>query len=309
MAEKPTFQAMKAHMGARGEIAAALAVLVLACIPLHAHADAVTVQTAQLLPLGANTCTSVTVPSYKTYVYDNAVDSMDIYVSDASYVAIAGTIGDQSVSFRYMTRRVDSSGTLRVHMDTPSIPVGHIHSMRLTLVSSQPGKPTCIAQVTIVPTWQTGTATGHASPAQGVSRAVDVHRSIGGNMVPAEQSTSTGVLEAALSQQGRGFLKNICEGEGASSRLWTILLAVYFLIIAAAILALPDARPDRITVSLFVLVVLLPLLGLVTFWKVALTCRGTPWPLVISFTIAIMGLAVGFRHHPRFVQAIAQIRK
>ena len=131
-------------------LAAAIAVVALNGVPATASAAELTTISHQILPLeGPNTCPDVQATNFTPYVYDNAVNSFEFRMPDASYVAVLGQVGDTSIPLRFMTRRIDAvDGSLWVHVDTPSIPVSGTMQVQITMLSTHgPGSPVCLTIV------------------------------------------------------------------------------------------------------------------------------------------------------------------
>src|SRR3989344_2331414 len=123
-----------------------LAVLVGLTLPSKTFAAEVSVQTAQLLPPGSNTCAPLPVSGFTPYVYNGALHAFEFSVSDSSYVAIAGSAGNTSIPFNQMTRRIEASGTLRVHADMATTPIRGSLTVNVTMLSSKgAGQPVCIS--------------------------------------------------------------------------------------------------------------------------------------------------------------------
>src|SRR3989338_9088495 len=117
--------------------------------PSHVSAAEVSVQTAQLLPPGSNTCAPLAASGFTPYVYDNALHAFELTLQDSSYVAVVGTVGNTNIPLNQMGRRIDASGALRVHVDLPTTPIGRTLPITITFLSAKgPGLPVCVSVVT-----------------------------------------------------------------------------------------------------------------------------------------------------------------
>ena len=125
-------------------LAATALTFLLTALPTRASALEVASQTAQVLPVGGNSCAPVSVANFTPYVYDGALHSFDFTISDPSYVALMGSVGNTSIPFSLMTRRVDASGVLRVHVDIGTTPIRGTLPIKVTLLSSRTGSPVCL---------------------------------------------------------------------------------------------------------------------------------------------------------------------
>src|SRR3989344_3401188 len=83
----------------------------------------ITINTLQLLPPGGNTCISPIVESITHFIYDNALHSVSLRFSDASYVSVLGTVGDSPIPFNVMGRRVDQNGKLSIFINLETLPL------------------------------------------------------------------------------------------------------------------------------------------------------------------------------------------
>lgn len=295
------------------------AVMVLAYFtPFAANAAQVTAQTVQLLPPGLNVCQPIVTPEFKEYVYEGELHSFDLYVLDPSYVAVAVSVGETELPFTFITRSFDASGKLRMHVDTPSIPLQETHPIVLTLISSLPGSPTCMTQVMVQLDGEQSFSATQKAHQPAVSKQTIQPKKIsvapqmkqqGIEKKQAGKAASDSVLDGVAtgtSVAQMGTLEKICETSGGAARLWTILLAVYFLIIAATILALPEGRPSTQSSVLLAIAIGGPLLVLLSVWKAAPSCHAGAWTLVTALLIAGTGIILGFRYHPSVAKLLDQ---
>ena len=273
-------------------------------------ADATTKSVQLLPPNVGNTCAPLATPIFKAYVYDNAVNSFDVTISDPSYVAIAGSVGETQIPFNLMTRFVDSSGVLHMHVDTPTISVHGTVPVTLTLLSVRTDKTVCAATVTAVLV-SSGSAASTATASQGTSHPAYVppaHRVQPAPNAPAsnENPTIGSTDNTVVVNSGvQNTLAKVCDTASGATRLWTILLAIYLLIVAATILAQPTAKPTDQSTVLLGAAIIIPLLVLFGVWISSSACRIGMWTPIVALTIAAVGFALGFRHHPQFVKTSA----
>lgn len=304
--------------------------------PAYTHADIVSANTQQLVPPGGNTCAAPHVSEFTPYVYGDSLDAFEFTVSDASYVALGGTVGNESVPFQFMTRRVDAQNRVRIHVDLNSMPVGAGLTMRVMLISARgPGIPVCAADLVMQigegsvsvtqPVVQSTPTVSPAMPAP-VEEAVSQPTA----PAPSETTEGAGTGESSSSTQpvsatGTGIsasgtsattgtsvlkgvgetIRGLCSSGESAFRLWLILLIAYALIVGLLLwaefpLSLPWARtPERI--ATIILAALLLLLG---FWYFAVSCRAALWMPLLAFLIAILGLLAAFWNHPRVTQLL-----
>jgi hypothetical protein len=266
------------------------------------------VQTVQLLPPNVgNTCPSLSAPIFKSYVYNNEVNSFDVTISDATYVAIAGSVGETSIPFNYITRFVDASGVLHLHVDTPAVAVRGTLPITLTLLSVRPDRTVCAATVSAtlgggtitggVPSGSTGNGSIYVPPVAEKPR-VDVP-GIDNSKDTTDDKTVVGGsgLQSALAKA--------CETTNGTTRLWTVLLAIYLLVVAATILAQPTTRPSERSSLLIGAAIVIPLIVLFVVWGMAPDCRIGIWAPLAALAIAAAGFALGFRHSGQFSKTFA----
>lgn len=304
-------------------ISAVLIIFCITALPASAIAETASIQTRQVLPPGGTTCVQPTVTSFTPYIYDGELNSFDFTISDATYVTISGQVGDVAVPFKYMTRRVDSAGVLHMHVDVPSIRVSGVLAVSVTLLSAT-GQKVCASVVGMNLTGPAAPITGSgtvgapkpSTPTQGSSgvqpgkaakpsKPAPSKPSTGGKATTVSPTSSTSTIGSASSTirgNVQSTLDKICTTEGGAVRLWTVLLAVYLLIIAATILAQPPVMPNAQSASLLALAIVVPLLVLLGVWFFSPSCRVGNWVPIISVIIALIGFALGFRHHPRLAQ-------
>lgn len=285
--------------------------LVIGILPIKAHADIVSVQTQQVLPPGQNTCQPLTVTAFTPYVYNNNLEAFEFTVSDPSYVALAGSVGNTSVPFNFMTRREDASGNLRIHVDINSTQVNGTLPITITMLSAGvPGGPTCVAVITMnvgsgpvvgqtYPTYPTYPTT----PAQTTTPSKPAGSKTSAAPTSTGMTPSTSVATATSAAGMTSPLAGLCSSQASAFRLWLILLVVYALIVGALLWAeFPLSwswaqTPERI--ATIILVLLLLLLG---FWYFSAACRAALWMPLLAFLIAILGLLAAFWNHPRVTQ-------
>ena len=289
-----TYNARLFMFGAAGVLAA----LSLFLAPSAAFADTVpTVSTVQLVPQAA-TCAAPTVLSATPYVYDGAVNSFDIVLSDSSYVALGGTVGkDFTIPLQYINRRVDQSGNVTTHVDTPSIPVYGTFPISVTMLSAQAGKGICATTVTFTlqgpaapvapPTaFQPTTPTAPVEPTSTQSSATPTPTS----SVPSTTAAAT-VSVSVVGGPVMSFsdtLTRICSTGQGALQLWLTLLTIYFVFIVAIVLSdVPSIKRSALASSAMVLV---PLLALFALWYAAPDCRTSAWVGLVACLIAAGGL-------------------
>jgi len=275
----------------------------------------VSVNTQQLLPLGGNTCAALSVTSFTPYIYDGALHSFEFTITDPSYVAIFGTVGDTSLSFEKLTRRVLPSGAIQIHADIDTTPIKGTLLIHVTLLSAPTAQPVCVGVVS------TGVGSGPVQstpPAPSTPVVPIVKPTTTQQTQQTSPSTTTSPLSSATSSGTstatsvtpvlntmQDALNTLCVSEASAYRLWLILLVLFVLIVGAALwaefpMSVSWARtPERI--ATLILVLLLLLLG---FWYFSATCRAALWMPLVAFLIAILGLLAAFWNHPRVTQLL-----
>lgn len=267
-----------------------------------------TAQTVQLLPPNVgNTCPQLQTPIFKAYVYDNAVNSFDVTIADPSYVAIAGSVGETQIPFNLMTRFVDASGVLHMHVDTPAVSVRGTLPVTLTLLSVRSDKTVCAATVSAVlvgsaPESTVSAPTGGSSdqgtytpPTKGQKPTTGKPDVVGGII---DKKSPDGEVVKNFGIQNA--LAKVCATASGATRLWTVLLAVYLLIVAATILAQPTGKPSDQSTVLLGAAIVIPLIVLLGVWGSAASCRVGMWVPIAALAIAAVGFALGFRNRNQF---------
>src|SRR3989344_6888889 len=113
--------------------------------PRYTFAAEVSVQTAQLLPPGTNTCTPLAASGFTPYVYDNALHAFEFTLQDSSYVAVIGTVGNTNIPLNQMRRQVDATGALRIHVDVARNPIPRALPRTGTFVlAERAAPPVCV---------------------------------------------------------------------------------------------------------------------------------------------------------------------
>ncbi len=278
-------------------------------------------QTVQLLPPNVgNICPQMATPIFKAYVYDNAVNSFDVTIADPSYVAIAGSVGETQIPFNYITRFVDASGILHMHVDTPTVSMHKAAPVTLTLLSVRQDKTVCAATIsaTLPGSGAPAPESPSYSPSSSPSSSSSDHQSAGTGTYThpkgTEGNTDTGkpvvtggnltdhaTKESVIAATGmKNTLAKVCATTSGATRLWTVLLAIYLLIVAATILAQPTTKASDQSSVLLGAAIIIPLLALFGVWGTAAECRIGMWAPVAAIFIAAVGFALGFRRHPQF---------
>ncbi len=287
-----------------------------ATLPTKAFALEASVNTQQLLPLvlGANTCPALSVTSFTPYVYDGALHSFEFTITDPSYVALFGTVGDRSLSFEKLTRRTLPSGAIQIHADINTTPVKGALPLQVTLLSARTGQPVCMGIVSM----SVGSGPVQSAPPTPPKPSVPIVKPSTTQQVPSTAPATTSPRPSATSSGTttatsvtpvlntmHDALNNLCVSEASAYRLWLILLVLFVLIVGVALwaefpMSMPWARtPERI--ATLILVLLLLLLG---FWYFSATCRAALWMPLVAFLIAILGLLAAFWNHPRVTQLL-----
>ena len=275
--------------------------------PSLVSAAEVSVRTAQVLPPGSNTCSLLPVSGFTPYVYGGSLHAFEFTVSDSSYVAVAGSAGKTDIPFNQMTRRIDQSGSLRVHADIASTPIGGGLTVMVTMLSSRADTQTvCISIITAAiepesdsqgtpasaPTPSAGGATAPApKPSPAPTSASPVASPTTGKTAATGPATGMGT-SAPITSAG-SILKDMCSG-GAAPRLWFILLALYALIVAGAVFGRSQLPVALRTQEWTAAAIVVPLLLLFGLWYFVENCRVSAYAPAIATVIALAGLALAF---------------
>ena len=292
-----------------------------AILPTKASALEVNTQTQQILPLGANTCAPISAVNFTPYIYNGSLDSFDFIVSDPSYVAVLGSVGNTSIPLHSMTRSTDVSGAIRSHFDINSTPLIGSVPVTVTLLSARTGAPVCAAVVSVnigsgpVVSIPVPSAPSSNVPVQSKPTAVTVTPSPVAS-APATNTPAPGagqgsmITGTATEQSATGTIlnnpfKTLCASEASAYRLWLILLVLYALVVGGLLwLEFPMSwnwakTPERVASIILVLLVLL-----LAFWYLSSACRAALWMPLLAFLIAILGLLAAFWNHPRVTQLL-----
>ena len=290
--------------------------IVLAAFPIKAFALDAATQTRQVLPVGGNACAQVSATNFIPYVYDGALHSFEFTVSDPSYVAILGSVGNTLIPFNLMTRKTDASGLVRIHVDVSPASVSGGLPVSVTMLSARSGSPVCmtvvsanaISGLSVIPYTPVVTAPPTqptvSAPAKPVVTAAPKPAS--STPIPTTQkvlttSTATGSVVSTFQNP----LKNMCSSDTSAYRLWLILLVLYMLIVGALLwaefpMSVPWARtPERIATIILDLLLLL-----LAFWYFSISCRAALWMPLVAFLVAVLGLLAAFWNHPRVTQLL-----
>ncbi len=281
--------------------------------PRQTSAAELSVQTAQLLPLGGSTCAPLVVSGFTPYTYDGALHSFEFSLQDSSYVAVFGSAGNTSVPFNLMTRRAGPSGSVRIHADIVATLVAGNLPVRITLLSAKgPGQPVCIAVVTTsvlssgsVATILPPIVSPVATPRPVIAPAKPA-QTTGGELTKSTTPTATTdvAVTSSVVANAKDALKNMCAAGGGSARLWFFLLAVYALVVCAALFWRPPQVPLAYNKEWVAGAILIPFVLLFGFWYLVETCRASPWAPTIAVLIALAGLATAFWNDRKDLQVI-----
>jgi hypothetical protein len=277
--------------------------------PAIAAAQA-SVQTVQLLPLGANNCPVLVTQGIVAHVRDGELHSFDVTVANPTYVAVLGQVGSEGIPFRYMTRFNHGGGFLRHHVDVETARIGTGLPVSLTLLSSPPGSPTCMTVISftvaadgsvLAPGVVTApTPTTPSTPAGdtgGTGGAPSAPSKPAALAKPTAQATPTAPVAPTTTETTTGGgvaspIRGLCEGNGAI-QLWFLLLAIYVVIAALTALSKPPLAERSMWLPL--VLILAPLVLLLGFWLLFPSCRTAGWVPIAGMIIAAASLYVAFR--------------
>lgn len=284
----------------------ALALVALA-VPVFASAQTASIETRVLIPNGNTVCPPVFAQDVHPYVYDGDLDSFDVTLSDPAYVSVLGSVGDTPISLRYMTRRINADGSLRIHVDVESTRVGSSLPVSLTLLSAKAQSPVCISVlsfnvtgmgiVTITPTTPIPAPSAPHAPSK--PAAPSTPEAPAGPSMTDDGTSTPAVAVWSL----KDTLEKACEAAGPY-QLWFILIALYM--IGVGIVAFIEPPLARKGMWLPIALILIPLVLLVAFWYFAPACRVALWIPFVLIAAAALGLLSALREEPN-VASILQL--
>ena len=302
-------------------------VAVNAVLPSHAFAAEVSVQTAQLLPPGSNTCAPLAVSDFTPYVYDNALHSFVLTLQDSSYVAVVGKVGDTSIPLNLMGRRIDASGALRVQADIATMPIRGALPVTVTFMSAKgSGLPVCIAVVTTTLTGGISTTVGSSIESVSAISETSATYAPKPTVVPTKATASEtkssaspddgtaetekpkpGTLASlAVTQNVLTALKDICTPKNAPT-LWIVLLAAYAALVAYVIFEKPKMPQFMHSQESIAATIVVPFLLLFGLWYFAESCRINAWAPAVATIIALTALSIAFWDKPKHVQGVIKL--
>lgn len=291
----------------------ALLLATIFAVPAFASADTIKSETLTFIPAPGASCVPLQATNFNAFVYDGALHSFEFTVPDASYVAVGGSVGEGVVPFWLTSRRVDQTGALRIHVDLPTTPVVSTLPATINLLSSKNGQPTCVSTISMSITPRSGLTGGTTSNPVGVPSPVSVPATtpvttpapIKDTPVVEAPAKTEGVVSApipAAISSTQAFIAKLCTYNNGS-QVWALLLALYALIVAAALLT-----PIRSIwgIEEWVLrlgAVAIPLGFLIAFWFVAESCRAGYMSLIASLIVGGAGAYGVYRTQPAIISA------
>lgn|SRR3989344_624701 len=295
------------HMTARFLITSSFILFAALLLPIGASALTIDVQGAQILPASASipsVCADMQITGFTQFVYDGELHSFEVTVPDSSYVVVAGALNGSNIPLNFITRYNDAANGVRMHVDVPSTSMEEGASIMLTLLSGKGvGKQVCAAVATITLPSEVRAPVKSAPAARsnwqredtgGISSEVSQGKK---EVTPTDNTASS---TPTLMTRVQKRLDATCAVPGATSRLWTVLLALYLLVVAAAILAQPPFKIDTRSSVLLGAAIVVPLLILFAIWKISPVCHPGKWAPLFAALIATFGFVAGFRRHPSF---------
>lgn len=313
------FKARHSIVAKLGTLAGML-LLIIMTTPGLASASTDTTDTSvtvrQVLPAnGQNACTPLGVTAPHPYIYDGELNSFDVTITDPSYVAVAGAVGNLQVGYHFFSRWMNPDGTLRIHTDVYRMPVTQNLPVSITLISVKNGV-TCVATVTtsisgatpVAPSTnaipgagqsltsaglQYQPANGRAPARSRIEGRTGARGSAHANAIknPIMLTPSTSASSAPMFVGALHSLGNAC-AVGGSVKLWVVLLVLYALFVLVLLLQAPEFFGER-TYEWNAALILLVFLALLTFWYLSEACRAGPWVAIFASLIAFIGLIAG----------------
>lgn len=287
----------------RGYLAGFAATALFSLAPLAAHAD-VAIHVDQVVPPQGESCAVLGATEIMPYIYDGALHSFDVTVSDPSYVVLSAEVGGASVPFSQVSRWFDQAQGVRMHVDIESRYLLNDTPITVTLMSAHSGPQgaTCIATITSVVPAVSGAAipAGPAAPSepQPTVHAPQTqagypwsHITYGSKPKPAapvpvkpatSSATSAPALVTAIHSLG-----DLCTAQSGPAKLWIVLLVLYAIFVWFLVSQKRGAGESR---DWSVALVVAAFLGLLFFWYISAACRTGSWAPILATIIACAGL-------------------
>ncbi|MEN9413493.1 MAG: hypothetical protein RLZZ342_580 [Candidatus Parcubacteria bacterium] len=291
-------------------------------IPVQAHA-ATQVAVDQVLPPQGESCPVVGASDVRPYIYEGALHSFDITISDSSFVAVAAQVGDQVVPFNQVTRYVDAQGALHLHVDVATNPLVSDTLVSVTLMSAYSGqsRATCTATVTsVVPAQVAPVAVPPVTLPEGNEGAYIP--GAGDAEYPAQTTNESPVAVEPMYPWGHvsytettqkpapkpvtvtpapvkpiptlvtatHSLANVCTSGAGPAKVWGLLLVLYAAFVA--LLASMRKKAGESELDWSIPLTVLSFLGLLFFWYLSAVCRTGAWAPILATIIACAGLIV-----------------
>ncbi len=281
--------------------------------PVHASTIEVSAQTTAVLPPAASgaSCAPIAPDMVTPFIYDGALHSFEFTISDPSYVALVGTVGDTAIPFQLITRRVNVDGSLRVHVDIETTQIHGSLPLRVTLLSARAGQSACLGVVSInivnPPAPEGPSPLSQSTPALDTPAITTKPTETDVPTLPSDEQVEETVPAESVSviNSMQNPLRDICASEVSAYRTWLIVLVLFTLLVGGALwaefpMSLPWARtPERIAT-----IILTMLLAVLAFWYFSVSCRAALWMPLLAFFIAVLGLLAAFWNHPRVTQLL-----
>lgn len=292
------------------------------------HAAFADVQTVQILPPGRSACTPPAISGFTPYIYEGGMHSFEFYVSDASYVAVAGLVGETPVPFYYVSRR-NMDGTLRIHVDLPTTNIRTNTPIQITMLSmAAPGLPTCLSAFSTSVSRETTPAAHDAqerptpkpltentgkmpeiavAPKEEASGATPVttQKEDFGRETEKKESATKNPIVSAFSTLGQ-VVVSMCSAKETTKRLWAFLVAVFALLIVGIVFGTLPAISNFSPVYMKLAAIAIPLILLAGLWVLSPACRPGVWPL-FALTALSVAAAYGVFQDTKFVQGVIQL--
>jgi hypothetical protein len=269
-----------------------ITIATLALPGLSAAADA-SVTTGVIIPANNQSCPSPLISGVTPYVYDNQLNSFDVTVSDASYVSILGSVGQTGIPLRQMLRRINPDGSLTIHVDINSASIPGTLPVSLTMLSSNPGAPTCLTVVSFpvqsLSTGIIGQTTYPAAPSHPTQPSTHPSTSTSGTSSSSTAATSAPPVVGGGLQ---GALSRVCNAAGAY-QLWFILLALFM--VGVGLVAFAEPPLTRKSTELPAALIVVPLVLLLLFWYAVPACRVAVWIPIVLLIAAALALLAAYR--------------
>jgi len=273
-------------------IASLVSTTLIIALTIPFSVTALTLEPVQVLPPAqGKSCSPVSFSEIQPHIYSGNLDSFDLTISDANYVAIETSVDGIVIPYHYLTRWHDANGGVRLHVDLSSIRMDHDVPIQIAFMAASTDAAgrniTCV--VNFQNTFPTA-ANVHDQHRAPIYIPVVEQGAHGADSVATSTKTADGSI---FSGKNIGLvavsnsLGKLC-ARGGSSKLWALLLVLYAIFVIT-LLAQKIEQGD-LGKEWNIALILALFLGLLIFWYVSAVCRTGPWAPALATFICVAGL-------------------